>query len=80
MLAQRRSDILSFNIAFVLFPDFEELDFVGPYEVLGFTANYFDKEWRPFSVAQKRMVKSTNGLNIQADYTETCLYKTQTQR
>ena len=60
---------MSFNIAFVLFPDFEELDFVGPFEVLGFTANYFDKEWRPFSVAQERMVKSTNGLNIQADYT-----------
>ena len=60
---------MSFNIAFVLFPDFEELDFVGPYEVLAATAKHIDKEWRPFTVAQERMVKSTNGLTIQADYT-----------
>jgi transcriptional regulator GlxA family with amidase domain len=60
---------LTFNIAFVLFPDFEELDFVGPYEVLAATAKHIDKEWRPFSVAQERMVRSTNGLTIQADYT-----------
>ncbi len=60
---------MSFNIAFVLFPDFEELDFVGPFEVLAATAKHIDKEWRPFTVAQERMVRSTNGLNIQADYT-----------
>lgn len=60
---------MSFNIAFVLFPDFEELDLVGPYEVLAFTAKHIDKEWRPFTVAQERLVKSTNGLTIQADYT-----------
>lgn len=59
---------MSFNIAFVLFPDFEELDFVGPYEVLAATAKHIDKEWNPYTVAQERMVKSTNGLNIQADY------------
>ena len=60
---------MTFNIAFVLFPNFEELDFVGPYEVLAATAKHIDKEWRPFTVAQERMVKSTNGLTIQADYT-----------
>ena len=60
---------MSFNIAFVLFPDFEELDLVGPFEVLAFTAKHFDKTWRPFTVAQKRMVKSVNGLTIRADYT-----------
>ena len=60
---------MSFNIAFVLFPDFEELDFVGPDEVLAATAKHIDKEWRPFTVAQERMVKSTNGLTVQADYT-----------
>ena len=26
---------MTFNVAFILFPDFEELDFVGPYEVFG---------------------------------------------
>ena len=60
---------MTFNIAFVLFPDFEELDLVGPFEVLAFTAKHFDKTWRPFTVAQKRMVKSVNGLTIRADYT-----------
>ena len=59
---------MTFNIAFVLFPEFEELDVVGPYEVLAFTAKYFDKEWRPFTVGQKHTVESTNGLTIQADY------------
>ncbi len=60
---------MSFNIAFVLFPDFEELDFVGPYEVLAATAKHIDKEWDPYTVAQEHIVKSTNGLSIQTDYT-----------
>ncbi len=69
MPSARRSGALTFNIAFVLFPDFEELDFVGPYEVLAATAKHIDKEWNPYTVAQESMVRSTNGLNIQADYT-----------
>ncbi len=69
MRANGRGCVLSFNMAFVLFPDFEELDFVGPYEVLAATAKHIDKEWRPFTVAQERLVKSTNGLTIQADHT-----------
>ena len=43
MRATRRSCVLSFNIAFVLFPGFEELDFVGPYEVLAATAKHIDE-------------------------------------
>jgi len=60
---------MSFNIAFVLFPEFEELDFVGPYEVLAATAKHIEKEWKPFTVAKERTVKSTNGLTVAADYT-----------
>ena len=33
---------MTFNIAFILFPDFEELDFVGPYEVMAMAAKYID--------------------------------------
>lgn len=60
--------VVSFNIAFVLFPDFEELDFAGPYEVLGAAAKYVDTDWRLFTVAEERVVKGTNGLTVQADY------------
>ena len=43
---------MSFNIAFILFPDFEELDLVGPYEVMAMTAKYIDTTWRAYSVAE----------------------------
>lgn len=60
---------MPYNIAFVLFPDFEELDFVGPYEVLAATAKHIDKTWNPYTVAQERVVRSTNGLSFNTDYT-----------
>lgn len=59
---------MSFNIAFVLYPDFEELDLAGPFEVFGVTAKWLDKEWRVFTVAAERNVRAVNGLNVQADY------------
>lgn len=56
------------NFAIVLFPDVEELDFAGPYEVLGMAAKYLYKDWRVFTVAQERVVKGSCGLSVNVDY------------
>ena len=56
------------NFAIVLFPDVEELDFAGPYEVLGMAAKYLYKDWRVFTVAQERTVKGSCGLSVNVDY------------
>ena len=52
---------MSFNIAFVLYPDFEELDLAGPFEVFGVTAKWLDKEWRVFTVALRYIVNGQRG-------------------
>jgi len=57
------------NIAIVLFPDMEELDFAGPYEVFGMASKFMYKDWRVFTVAQERVVKGAIGLSVNADYT-----------
>ncbi len=59
---------MSFNIALVLFPDFEELDFAGPYEVFGMACKWLEKDWEAFTVAEERVVKGANGLAVQADH------------
>ena len=52
----------------VLYPDFEELDAVGPYEVLGMLAK-LDSDWRVVMIAdQAGPVRSLSGLNVVADY------------
>jgi len=38
----------------VLFPDAEELDFVGPFEAFGMLAKHIDQEWSVVTVAQTR--------------------------
>ena len=58
---------MSFNIAFVLFPAFEELDFAGPYEVFGVTTE-LEEDWRVFTVAEERLVEGAHGLKVQVDY------------
>jgi len=57
------------NIAFVLFPDFEELDFAGPWEVFGMATKYIDTTWRPYTVAAEREVRGFLGLCVRVDYT-----------
>jgi transcriptional regulator GlxA family with amidase domain len=57
------------NFAIVLFPDVEELDFAGPYEVIGMGAKYLWQDWRVFTVAQERVVKGSCGLSVNVDYT-----------
>lgn len=57
------------NFAIVLFPDVEELDFAGPYEVIGMAAKWMYKDWRLYTVAQERAVKGSCGLSVNVDYT-----------
>lgn len=60
---------MTFNIAFVLFPDFEELDFVGPYEVMAMASKYIDTDWRAYTVAETPTVRAFHGMTVVADYT-----------
>jgi transcriptional regulator GlxA family with amidase domain len=56
------------NVGIVLYPDFEELDAVGPYEVLGMLAK-IDHDWRVFTIAEKAgPVRAFSGLNLVAEY------------
>jgi transcriptional regulator GlxA family with amidase domain len=57
------------NIAIVLFPDMEELDFAGPLEVFGMASKVMYKDWRVFTVAETPVVKGAIGLSVNADYT-----------
>lgn len=57
------------SIAFVLFENAEELDFVGPWEVLSFTANTVPDTCRVFTVAERAgAVRCAKGLRVVADY------------
>ena len=58
----------------LLFPDMEELDFVGPLEVLGSFAKFVDKEWRVLTVAQMAApVLASKGLRVLPDHSfESC--------
>lgn len=60
---------MTFNIAFILFPDFEELDFVGPYEVMAMASKYVDTNWRAYSVAETPTVRAFHGLTVVVDHT-----------
>ena len=59
---------MTFNIAFILFPDFEELDFVGPYEVMAMASKYVDTDWHAYSVAATPQVRAFHGLRVAVDY------------
>ncbi len=60
---------MSFTIAFVLFDDFEELDFAGPWEVFGMAERYVDTSWKRFIVAARPEVRGFLGLRVPTDYT-----------
>jgi transcriptional regulator GlxA family with amidase domain len=57
------------NIGIVLFPDVEELDYAGPYEVFGMAANYVFQDWRVFTVAETTPIKGHCGLSVNVHYT-----------
>jgi transcriptional regulator GlxA family with amidase domain len=58
----------------LLFPDMEELDFVGPLEVLGSFAKFIGKEWQVLTVAQTAgPVLASKGLRVVPDHSfESC--------
>jgi transcriptional regulator GlxA family with amidase domain len=60
---------MTYNIAFVLFPDFEELDYAGPCEVFGMTAKWIEKDWRVYTVGETPVVQGALGTKVQVDYT-----------
>jgi transcriptional regulator GlxA family with amidase domain len=59
---------MTFNIAFVLYPGFEEMDFAGPYEVFGAAARIVAQDWRVFTVAAKPTVRGSYGLSVNTDH------------
>ena len=58
------------TIGIVLFPEAEELDFVGPYEAFGMLSKHFDQEWQVVLVAETREpVLCAKGLRVLPDCT-----------
>jgi len=56
------------TIGIVLYPNFEELDAVGPYEVLAMLAK-IDPEWRVVTIAEQAgPVRAFSGLQLVADH------------
>ena len=54
----------------LLFPEAEELDFVGPYEVFGMFARHFDQDWQVVTVAQTpEPITCAKGLTVVPDRT-----------
>lgn len=59
--------LLTLNIAIVMFPEVEELDFAGPYEVFGIGAKVWP-EWHVYTVAEEPVVRGACGLRVQVDH------------
>jgi transcriptional regulator GlxA family with amidase domain len=56
------------TVGIVLFPDVEELDFVGPLEALGAMA-FFDRGWRVVTIAEAGgSVRARHGLSVNVDH------------
>jgi transcriptional regulator GlxA family with amidase domain len=54
----------------VLFPDAEELDFAGPFEVFGMYCQVFDKDWRVITIAEQAgPLRCAKGLVVVPDAT-----------
>ncbi|MBU0516442.1 MAG: DJ-1/PfpI family protein [Proteobacteria bacterium] len=62
------------NFGFLLFPDVEELDFVGPWEIIGMWSKMFDGPEQCLIVSQEgQAVRCAKGLQVKADHSfETC--------
>ena len=57
------------TIGIVLYPDFEELDAIGPYEVFGMFAGMSAGSWQVVTIAESAgPVRSHSGLGIVADH------------
>jgi transcriptional regulator GlxA family with amidase domain len=57
------------TVGILLFPDAEELDFAGPFDVLSALAHYVAQDWRVVTVAQRREpIKAAKGLSVNVDH------------
>jgi len=57
------------TIGIVLYPDFEELDAVGPFEVFGGFCMSSNREWQVVTIAEDRgKVRGFHGLEVEAMY------------
>ena len=53
----------------LLFPEMEELDFVGPLEAFGMYAKYFNKDWQVVTIAQTHdTVPGAKGMKVVPDH------------
>jgi transcriptional regulator GlxA family with amidase domain len=60
---------VSKTVGVVIFPDVEELDFVGPIEVFG-ALRYIEEGWQVVTIAEsKEPVRAVNGLTVVPDHT-----------
>ena len=60
---------MTFNIAIVLFPDFEKRDVADPREVMAMAAKYIDTSWHVYSVAEASPVRAFHGMTVVTDHT-----------
>jgi len=62
------------NFGFLLFADVEELDFIGPWEIIGMWSKYFGGPEQNLIVSQTGgVVRCAKGLKVMSDYNfETC--------
>ena len=61
---------MSKTFGILLFPDVEELDFVGPWEVFTTFAKYFDQDWQVVTIAETPgALKCAKGLSVVPDHT-----------
>lgn len=57
------------KFGFLLFPDLEELDFVGPWEIIGVWSKYFEGPEQCLTISQTGgEVRCANGLRVVPDY------------
>lgn len=57
------------NFGFLVFEDFEEMDLVGPWEMIGIWSQYFEGPKNIFTINKNNdLVKGLHGLKIQPDY------------
>jgi len=56
------------HIGIILFPNFEELDAIGPLEVFGMLT-FQDRDWKAVTISENGFaVKAFNGLSVNVDY------------
>lgn len=56
------------NFGFILFDQFEDMDLIGPFEMIGIWSRHFNGPQKILTISESgALVKSVNGLSVQAD-------------